>query len=79
MESEGLVSLGEHPEIRSPIFQIPSAREFEISISGQGRLRRSGPAGAPDSPEIEVAPAPVAQELTWLLAITGAILAIGLF
>ena len=79
VESEGLVSLGEHPEIRSPIFQIPSAREFEISISGQGRLRRSGPAGAPDSPEIEVAPAPVAQELTWLLAITGAILAIGFF
>ena len=79
VEGEGLVSLGEHPEIETAIFQIPPAREFEISISGQGRLRRSGPAGAPDSPEIEVAPAPVAKELTWLLAITGAILAIGFF
>ena len=79
VESKGLVSLGEHPEIKASIFQIPPTREFEISISGQGRLRRSGPAGAPDSPEIEVAPAPVAQELTWVLAITGAILAIGFF
>ena len=79
VESKGLVSLGEHPEIKASIFQIPPTREFEISISGQGRLRRSGPAGTPDSPEIEVAPAPVAQELTWVLAITGAILAIGFF
>ena len=79
LEGEGLVSLGEHPEIKTAIFQIPPTREFEISISGQGRLRRSGSEGAPDSPEIKVAAAPVAQELTWLLAITGAILAIGFF
>ena len=79
VEGKGLVSLGEHPEIKASIFQIPPAREFEISISGQGRLRRSGPTGAPDSPEIEIAPAPVARELAWVLAITGAILAVGFF
>ena len=79
VESEGLVSLGKHPEIQASIFQIPPAREFEISISGQGRMPRSGPAESPDSPEIEIAPAPVAQELTWVLAITGAILAVGFF
>ena len=79
VESQGLVAVEQHPEIKASIFQIPPAREFEISISGQGRLRRSGPTGAPDSPEIEIAPAPVAQELTWVLAITGAILAVGFF
>ena len=79
VEGEGLIPRPPEPQTQAPAFGIPATREFEISISGQGRMRRSGPAGAPDSPEVEVAPAPVAQELTWVLTITGAILAIGFF
>ncbi len=79
VEGEGLIPRPPEPKTQAPAFGIPATREFEISISGQGRLRRSGPTGAPDSPGIEVAPAPIAQELTWVLTITGAILAIGFF
>lgn len=63
------------------LFDAGDAREYRVeAIRGIGQLpppdpRASGGGGG--SPPVQVAPAPIAEELIWLLALTAGILAVG--
>ena len=85
LEGDELKTLGTEAEhTQASLFEIPAAREYQIAaIRGIGQLRRpdAGSTGGdeggrgPGAPTVE--PAPIAAELTWLLVLTGGILAVG--
>ena len=86
LEGDQLKPLGTEAEhTQASLFEIPPSREYEIAaIRGIGQLRRpdSGASGGGSGSSggaqpITVAPAPIAEELTWLLILTGGILAVG--
>lgn len=85
LEGDDLKPLGTEAEhTQASLFEIPASREYEIAaIRGIGQLRRPDAGGAPGgqggggAAPISVEPAPIAKELTWLLILTGGILAVG--
>ena len=79
VEGQGLERIGQEPQSQASIYQYKGGGEFSLRISGEGRLGREGPAGGGSGNEIRIAPAPVARELWWVIAITAAILGIGFY
>ena len=80
VEAQGLELIGQEPQSQASIYQYKGGGEFSLRISGQGRLGREAPAGGGGGGnEIRIAPAPVAKELWWVIAITAAILGIGFY
>jgi len=85
LEGDDLKPLGTEAEhTQASLFEIPASREYQIAaIRGIGQLRRpnaggaSGGQGGSGAAPISVEPAPIAAELTWLLILTGGILAVG--
>lgn len=81
LEGGDITSLGSEPNTQAELFDGPSTREYEIAaIRGVGRLRPpaeepSGDGGGGGG--VRVAPAPITEELYWLLALTGGILVAG--
>ena len=85
LEGDQLQSLGTEAEhTQASLYEIAPSREYQIAaIRGIGQLRRPSAGGGgggedgrgPGRPTIE--PAPIAAELTWLLVLTGGILAVG--
>ena len=69
----------EHGELS--LFEVGEVREYRVeAIRGIGQLPPPGPGasgGGGGSPPVQVAPAPIAEELIWLLALTAGILAVG--
>jgi len=82
VEGQDLELIGQEPQSLASIYQYKGEGEFSLKISGEGQLNRGGPAGGGGGGggnEISIAPAPIAKELWWVIAITAAILGIGFF
>jgi len=85
IEGEGVRAMDQHPGTQATIYELPVQEEIQLNITGEGQL--AGREGAPAagggqqsrSPEIKIEPPPVAEQLTWILVLAGAILGIGLF
>ena len=81
VEGQDLELIGQEPQSLASIYEYKGEGEFSLEISGEGRLSLESPAGGGGGGgnEISVAPAPVAKELWWIMAITAAILGIGFY
>ena len=81
VEGPDLELIGQEPQSRASIYEYNGKGEFSLKISGEGRVSLESPAaaGGGGGSEISVAPAPVAKELWWVIAITAAILGIGFY
>ena len=86
LEGGDITSLGPEPHTQAELFDTPTAREYEIgAIRGAGQLRppeqeASESAGGGEGGGgggVRVAPAPITEELYWLLGLTGGIFAVG--
>lgn len=82
-----LTDLGTEPTTQATIYEVGGGGDFTITLSGAGRLQRSGggpqaegEAAAGGGPaEITIEPAGIHKELPWILGIAIAILALGFF
>ncbi len=82
VEGEGLSSMGEEPRTKALLYETPPRREYVVTVSGQGRLSPAAPAGGGSGAgggggTVRVSAAPIAEELIWILALTGCIFAVG--
>ena len=80
VEGQDLELIGQEPQSLASIYEYNGKGEFSLKISGEGRLSLEAPAGGGGGGnEISIAPAPVAKELWWIIAITAAILGVGFY
>ena len=89
IEGDGLIAMGQEPTTGTSIYEVPQGDNFEITLSGQGRLPRNeaaagassggGAAGTSAPTEISIEQAPIAKEIGWIAGLTAAILALGFF
>ena len=80
VEGQDLKLIGQEPQSLASIYEYNGKGQFSLKISGEGRLSREASAGGGgDGNEISIAPAPVAKELGWVIAITAAILGVGFY
>ena len=83
VEGNDLELIGQEPQSLASIYEYKGEGEFSLKISGEGQLSRGGPAGegggGGGGNEISIAPAPLAAELWWVIAITAAILGVGFY
>lgn len=85
LEGDDLTSLGTEPNTQAALFNAPATRNYEIAaIRGSGQLRppeqgasEQGVDGGGGGGGVHAAPAPIAEEVYWLLALTGGILVVG--
>ena len=75
--------IGQEPQSLASIYEHKGGSEFSLKISGVGQLAdvpgSGGGGGGGDGNEISIAPAPLAAELWWVIAITAAILGVGFY
>ncbi len=79
LAGEGLLSLGQAPGMRATIYEAPDAAKVTLTVTGAGSLRTAAeaPAGGSGGGEISIQPAPVADELPWIIGLTAAIFGVG--
>ncbi len=83
ISGDRLESLGVEPTTQSQVYEVSGSADIEIMIAGAGILpRRNAPAaeaggGSPN--QISVQPAPIAEEIWWILGAVLSILAIGYY
>ncbi len=72
-------SLGREPTTQASLYAIPDEDVVILEVNGEGRLP-SGSAEASSAPaEITIEPAPVADEILWIVTISALILGLGFF
>ena len=79
LTGEGIDDLGQEPQTHAHTYRVRGAT-FEVKIEGTGSLREPTAAAAEEDtgqPQIEQAPARVYSKLTWVLALTLGVLALG--
>ena len=84
VEGEGLSSMGQEPRTQASLYETPPQREYVVTVSGQGRLSSAadtggGSGGGGGGGTLRVSAAPIAEELIWILALTGCIFAVGFY
>jgi len=86
LEGDDLTSLGTEPNTQATLFNGPATRDYKIAaIRGSGQLRPPDQGASGEGADgagggaggVRVAPAPIAKEVYWLLALTAGILAAG--
>ena len=78
VEGDSLSFLRVEPRTQASLYRTQPLREYVVTVTGQGRL--SGPAaegGGGGGGSMRVAAAPIAEELIWILSLTGCIFAVG--
>ena len=80
VEGQDFELIGQEPTSLASIYEYKGEGEFSLKISGEGRLSMvAAEDGGGGGNEISIAPAPVAKELWWIIALTTAILGIGFY
>ena len=80
--SDDAENLGQEPRTGANIYEVPGGPGARIAITGTGAMRGSEGVQASDPGEanqIKIAPAPITEELPWLLILACAILVIGFY
>lgn len=79
LEGDNLVQLGNEPTTQAAIYEVKGT-DFKVNISGIGLLRSANSAPDEDtgSPQIQQIQPRVYEKLPWIVAITLAILALGM-
>ena len=72
-------ALGRNPEARASIYEISDQDVVVLEVTGQGSFPRRTADASPPPAEITVEPAPVADEILWIVGISALILGLGLF
>ena len=67
------------PEARASIYEISDQDVVVLEVTGQGSFPRRTADASPPPAEITVEPAPVADEILWIVGISALILGLGLF
>ncbi|MEO7142631.1 MAG: hypothetical protein ABI165_03930 [Bryobacteraceae bacterium] len=78
LTGDAITALGQEPSTQATVYGI-KGDEYTISIQGMGTLRNAQPAPGDDNgpPPIQSEPPKLYDQLYWILALTGAILALG--
>ncbi len=81
LSGEGLEPMPENPQIKASIFSLPPVRSFDLSISGEGKLSREKESSGEgsDGESITIIPAPIHDQLWWILGSVLTILALGFY
>ena len=79
IEGVGITELGQEPTTQASIWVMPPDPAVTLRVTGTGQLARSGSGSGSGSSDIRVAPAPVAEELAWIICLTVGILGVGFF
>ncbi len=79
VKGEGLQSMGEEPQTKATIFQMPAGETFRLAISGEGRLSRAGQEGAGGEASISIVPAPIDSKFWLIIGLAAAILGLGFY
>lgn len=78
---DGLTSRGVEPQTKAEIFEFArTGPDIRFTVGGQGSLSREPPGSpAPEAPanQIEIKPAPLRDQMWWILGLAAAILALG--
>jgi hypothetical protein len=77
LKGEGLEAKGREPSSQASVFKVTGAK-FTVEIQGTGEMQAAGSGDAEEGPGIEEIPARIHERMYLVLAITIAILAMGL-
>ena len=76
ISGESVQLFGREPSTNAAIYSVTGSGAVDLTVSGQGTLRRETPSGS-SSTEITIQPAPIARELVWIAGLTILILGLG--
>ena len=79
VEGVGIRDLGQEPTTQASIWAIPPDPSVTLSITGVGQLSPSagGAENSGSSGDFRIAPAPIAEELVWIVGLAIGIFAVG--